>query len=241
MRAVLVLSHLRSGSTLLCHLLNGHPRICGYGESFTCYRGPEDFLELVTRIARVQRRLRVSEEVFVDKLLYHELLPQPELLDDRRVFRLFLLREPHGTLSSTSARVAVLRAGAAGSRSYVEALARYYRQRLAELAGYARGRSDTARSFFLTHDQLLHRTAEVFAGLERWLDLPEPLSETYPLLRTTGRAAGDRSPQIRAGRILRDYERHAADVPAEIEAAAAAAFERCRVELAEHCLTVGDA
>jgi LPS sulfotransferase NodH len=35
-----ILSHMRSGSTLLAHLLASHPEIIGYGETHIRYRSP---------------------------------------------------------------------------------------------------------------------------------------------------------------------------------------------------------
>lgn len=239
-RIVWVLSHLRSGSTLLCHLLNGHPEICGFGETFTVYRGEADFVELAARIGRALRRPRLPEPYLLDKLLYGRLLAAPGLLDHPRVHRLFLIREPHGCLSSTSSRLVTADALEPGSPPYVAALLAHYRERLGELAAYAEGCADPRRSLVLTHHQLLHDTGAVFAALERFLGVGTGFSEAYPVLRTTGRAGGDRSALIRSGRLRRSYSRPPVALSGPELEAGRRAFESGRARLERVCLGVGE-
>jgi len=45
-RILLILSHMRSGSSLLTHLLNSNPEIIGYGETHIQYASEQDFKKL---------------------------------------------------------------------------------------------------------------------------------------------------------------------------------------------------
>ena len=68
----------------------------------------------------------------------------------------------------------------------------------------ALGIDDTRCRVFLTHDQLMDRTPEVFRMLEDFLDLDTPLTEHYSLTRSTGVfGSGDTSQFIRSGFIDR--------------------------------------
>src|SRR5262245_57001546 len=51
---ILILGHMRSGSTLLLHILLTNPEVIGCGERNAVYRSPEDFdkLEIASRFAQ---------------------------------------------------------------------------------------------------------------------------------------------------------------------------------------------
>ena len=48
-RYVFILAHMRSGSTLLAHLLASHPDFVGAGETKVCYRTPADLPQLILK------------------------------------------------------------------------------------------------------------------------------------------------------------------------------------------------
>ncbi len=47
-----VFAHMRSGSTLLVHLLNSSPEIIGYGETKTVYTDEDSFCNLLSKVSQ---------------------------------------------------------------------------------------------------------------------------------------------------------------------------------------------
>jgi len=231
---VYILSHMRSGSSLLTHLLVSNPDICGFGEAHIRYSTPRSFNTLIGKVLFTLRRTpgSVSERYVLDKVLHNYLLTYENvnLLCDEKSRVIFLLREPAATLPSIMKFL---------NYSEQQALD-YYISRLAMLEKNARELSRHKHCVMLTHDQLLYSTDKIFGMLERFLALQQPLSETYQVLRTTGRGGtGDPSKNIRAGFIVREQTKpKAAQISPESLNSAWQAFEHCRATLAQYCESV---
>ncbi len=196
---VFILSHMRSGSTLLSHILLSNPSVLGYGETMTRYTSDRDFDLLALKIQWVLRRfpLRGSERYLLDKLLHNILLPPDglELLMGHNVRLIFLLREPASSIASLIRSLGY---------TPVDAV-QYYTLRLKQLEQLAKQVSTSYPAFYLTYQHLLNDTEITLERLRFFLELQTPLSEQYQLLPTTGRRGmGDFSSRIRAGRIVRE-------------------------------------
>ena len=196
---VFILSHMRSGSSLLTHILVSNPAVLGYGETMTRYADNRDFELLALKIQWVLRRfpLRGPERYLLDKLL-HDVLLSPdelELLVEHNVRLIFLLREPASSIAS------LIR-----SLEYSpEDAVRYYTLRLKRLEQLANRAPPGHPVFCLTYQDLLNDTGPTLERLRSFLALQMPLSEQYQILPTTGRRGiGDFSSKIRAGRIVRE-------------------------------------
>src|SRR5580658_6689096 len=98
--ALLLLGHMRSGSTLLLHLLMTNPEVSAMGERGAVYASRADLarLTIAARIARRSpfRRLRYV----VDQVNHNQLTPNSRLVQDPRIRILFLLRRPERTIAS---------------------------------------------------------------------------------------------------------------------------------------------
>lgn len=70
-RYILVLSHMRSYSSLLCHILGSHPQIAGYAEMHQGSRGRLDLLRLRARACRSLGG-KLDGEFVLDKVLHNE-------------------------------------------------------------------------------------------------------------------------------------------------------------------------
>lgn len=193
-RIALVLSHMRSGSSLLLHLLLQHPDVAGAGERNQRYRSHRDFDRLAADAYLAQRRFPRRARVFVDQINHDRFLDRPSLLEDAEVRPVFLLRRPKASLASM---VRVL------GRHYdfdLDAAERYYRRRLAGLGRLAEG-TPRNRAIVIRYEGLVDRPEPALAKLAAHLELGPPrLDSTYPTHRFTGRS-GDPSPRIRHGRI----------------------------------------
>lgn len=226
---LIVLGHMRSGSSLFSQLLSEHPDIAGYGETHLPYRRSLDFVPLQGKIAWVRRSLWPTERYALDKVL-HDWLLEPDaahVLDSERVHVAFLLRAPEPTLASLIASF-----GLGPSEA-----AEYYVQRLTTMREFAEHLTTRRQCVAIRYQHLVHRTPEVFDLVEAWLDLEVPLSESYrPLSR-----GNDPSGNLLTGQVLHGDKpvHHLADVDPAVLARCDSAFEHTWTYIAEHSSTVG--
>ena len=201
-RFVLILGHMRSGSSLLNHLLLQHPLICGAGERNATYRDRRDLLRLVTDAYVAQRRIARRATVFVDQI-NHERFLHADFLKRREAGRgesedvlrpIVLIRRPEPALASM---VEVL--GEHYGFTLPQAIA-YYQERVASLASMVADLPN-GHCAWLAFEDLVATPEPILRGLERELALPAPaLTTSYPTHRFTG-GAGDPSKFIQRGTI----------------------------------------
>jgi hypothetical protein len=240
LRVLFVLSHQRSGSSLLVHLLNTNPKVLGYGETLIHYASERDLWRLPLMIMARTRKPVALQRYVVDKLLYDELIEEPSLLRSDKLRTIFLVREPKGALQSLiqAPKLNGWPQQPDANRDHVnqELAARYYCDRLRDLEEYARTIDDKGRSLFITFDQLLERTGEVFRGFQELLQVGTPFSEQYEILRTTGTSGyGDVSANIKRGFVDRQIQRPQCPVRQDLVEETVSAFDLCCTTLREHC------
>ena len=234
---IFILSHMRSGSTFLTHLLASNPAISGYGETRTRYFTRRHFGILTGKVLYTLRHdpLSGGKRYVLDKLLHNRFVgPAGAKIfcgDDVKV--VFLLREPLGTLTSLLNRF----------RHTETRAGNYYLRRLDMLQKYVDELTPRTSCLALTYDQLLYRTDGVFRLLERFLALDCSLAETYRILPTTGMTRiGDPSPKILSGKIVRDGpEADRMRISTETIETARDRYERCLSQLKDACLTLDSA
>ena len=194
---VLIMGHMRSGSTLMLHLLVTHPEVAALGEQNAAYTARADLARLVMacRIAfrAPLRRLRYV----VDQVNHSKFTPNIELLNDPRVRLIFLLRRPEASLASI---VELSRVFYGGNTSAAQA-ADYYVERLGALRKIAAGLSHARSAVFVRYETLTESPEETLAILSQFLDLPGGFSSNYTLQTFTGRR-GDPGPKISSGRVV---------------------------------------
>lgn len=237
---LLVLGHMRSGSTLLGHVLLTNPEIAGVGERNAPYAGPADLSRLVLATRRAARAPRARWRYVVDQVNHNHLTPGPALLAHPRLRLLFLLREPAASVAS----ILALTREHYGAWS-VERAVSYYAERLDALAETARRIDHGERAGFITYADLTGRTAETLVRLRDFLGTGAAFSERYAIRDFTG-TRGDPGAKILSGRIERvlsaptdPADAAGASLPAGEIARAAAAYARCRGELARFALLRG--
>lgn len=238
-KILLILSHMRSGSSLLTHLLNANPEVIGYGETHLTYAQPADFQELLFRVyTRSQEfrtwkdvgNLRMHHQYAMDKILHNARLPAETLLESTSLKQLFLIREPERSIASLL--------DLKPHWGEAEAIA-YYCDRLHTLTRYAQVVSDASRAFLVTYDQILDQTEAVLGGLQTFLQTKAPFSETYPLLKTTGqRGVGDSKGNIKAGKIIREKRPLSQPLSIATIHQAQTAYQKALEILPEHCTTI---
>jgi hypothetical protein len=232
-----ILGHMRSGSTLLVHILNSNPDIAGYGESIVKYQSRADLDALVLKVAQFFKKERLPQQFIMDKLMQDELLPNRTLLHEPDIYSLFLLRQPEEALPSIldiyeNKFPEIAPALAGGEREAVN----YYIQRLDTMESYARQIDSREKAFMLTYDDLKDRTQDVFDNMQDWLGVKQPFSEAYETHHATGQlVTGDWTETIKTGRIVRNEKHEYKPVSAESMARARKAYDSCCSSLRRYC------
>jgi|HubBroStandDraft_1064217.scaffolds.fasta_scaffold00124_27 hypothetical protein len=231
--ALLLLGHMRSGSTLLLHLLMTNPEVSALGERGAAYASRADFarLTIAARIARRSpfRRLRYV----VDQVNHNQLTPNSRLVQDPRIRILFLLRRPERTIASI---LELYRAHYPQAWSTSQAVD-YYVGRLAALTELGAGIASPGCAALITYETLMDLPLETLEALRLFLGLQQGFTQTYRTYPFTG-TFGDPGPNIAAGRIIREVPtaQHHLNV-SELERATDA-YDRCRSVLARFALHV---
>ncbi|CAG0996207.1 hypothetical protein BURK1_02552 [Burkholderiales bacterium] len=214
---ILLISHMRSHSSLLSHILGSHPEIDGYSELHQHYESPMDLRAMTRRIEAATGERRHGRYA-LDKLLHNAGLVDAAILRRDDVKVVFLIRSPVDAIPS------IMRVGRAQGGDLAVATpagaTRYYVTRLARIGKYSALMG--SRAALVEAERLVSDTGAVLARLTRYLGLATPLDPAYrrfPLSGVVGH--GDPSPNILAGRVLRDDERDRGnagpvDVPADL-------------------------
>ncbi len=213
-RQVLVLSHMRSYSSVLSHVLGSHPEIDGYCETRLRYRGRFDLLRLRYRVAQLTGEPLRGRYV-LDKILHGHRLSDSVLCDPRTV-AIFLLRRPEQAVQSILDMDR--RIQRVPWHQDMWKVADYYEERtrqLAELAAKVHG-----CAAFVQSEVLINRSHEVLAFLTDFLRLASPLRRDYRRFPKTGQPGfGDPSTVLSSGRLgaARPARRHCEIPPLLVE------------------------
>lgn len=205
---LLILGHMRCGSTLLAHIINSNAEVAGYGETHRSYRRRRDLWGLRAHVFVRQPTLRVRACYVTDKNVNEIFSVEPAVLARSSAHLVMILREPRASLSSL---LDIL-------PDWTEQQALdHYLTRMDFLQRTSRTVSDPNRTFFLTHYQLLQHSEEALRALTQFLQLGSPLTSRYEVTDRTGQWGwGDTSERVWAGDIVRDYARPERNLPADM-------------------------
>jgi hypothetical protein len=229
-----ILSHMRSYSSLLAHVLGSHPEIDGYCETHLRYYFPFDVLRLQWRVRKLIAEPLRGRYV-LDKILHNYTISR-SILDGRRTRAILLLRQPIDVVQS------ILHMGThldpLERNTNVEHVTNYYIARLERLAELSArlGR----RAAFVESEAVLERTDDTLEFLRDYLELSGPLARQYRRFAKTGEPGfGDPSPTIRSGEINGSRARRAAfAMPSALIEKITAAHAICLDVCREHCVTM---
>lgn len=228
---LLLLGHMRSGSTLLLHLLLTNSALAAAGERGVVYASRADLarLALATRMARHAplRRLRYV----ADQVNHSYLTPDRRLLQDPRVRVLFVLRRPEPSIASI---LELYRVHYAQPWSIARAV-EYYVERLEFLKMLGEGLPSERCAALVTYETLTQSPPETLQALRRFLKLRQGFSPTYRTYPFTG-THGDPGPKIRSGRIMRPQPQAQVHLNGSEFERATEAYKRCRCALARFAL-----
>lgn len=218
-RYVYVLGHMRSGSTLLAHILANHSDFAGAGEMHISYRTAADLKCLVLKTCEFLHRPILRKKYIIDQI-NHDYLTN-EVLNSEKLHKcIILLRKPEATLKS------MMKLSVWQEKDALE----YYVKRLQTLTRY--GLLLRERAMLVEYDDLIDHTDQTLSALTRFLGLDTPLTPNYATHRMTGRVAGygDPSSNIKTGRIIRTPN-YQLKISEDTLTAATRVFHKCRVQL----------
>jgi hypothetical protein len=218
-RYVFILAHVRSGSTLLSHILSSHPEFIGAGETHISYRIPADLPKLVIKTCEFLHR-PILRETFVVDQINHQYVTDEVLLSEQVYKCLILIREPEATLKS------MVNLGLWDEKQALE----LYVNRLEALGRYGLLLKD--RAALVEYDELIDHTEHTLAALTSFLSVDSPLTSNYATHRMTARVVGygDPSDNIKTGQIVRTPD-HQITISEDTLIAAACAFHNTRRRL----------
>ena len=231
-RYLFVLGHMRSYSSLLCHILGSHAQIDGYCETHVKYRTRFDLLRLRSRVVKLTGEPLRGRYV-LDKVLHNYPLAS-SILRSPNTLSIVLVRRPVPTVQSI-VNMGLHYSDIAWYRD-LDAVTRYYEERVAALVHLAdelRG-----RVMFLEAETLLSRTGDVLQSTGRFLQLSEPLQSDYKRFAHTGEGGfGDPSETITTGRVTNAARdpRTPVMLPVALTARLEMAYAACSASLRDRC------
>jgi hypothetical protein len=231
-RYLFVLGHMRSYSSLLCHILGSHPQVNGYCETHVKYRSRFDLLRLRSRVVKLTGE-PLKGRFVLDKVL-HNYPFASSILRSPNTQAIVLVRRPVPSVQSI-VNMGLHYSDIAWHRD-IDLVVRYYEERLATLVGLAdelRG-----RVMFIEAETLLSRTGDVLQSIGRLLDLSEPLRSDYKRFAHTGEGGfGDPSETITTGRVTNATRepRMPVMLSAAVTARLETAYAACSASLRDRC------
>jgi hypothetical protein len=225
---ILVLGHMRSYSSLLCHILGSHPEIAGYAEMHLAYRNVLDLLRLRARVFRSLGCVLPGRFV-LDKVLHDEYVVAPSILRRQDVHAIVVVRRPAESIQSVLAMGK--RIPSVAWYSDVDAAVDYYVKRLRSLATV---RQHASHCLLVRAEDVVQETSRALAEVAQFLGLEQGLTEEYDIFPHTGdQGWGDDSAAIRSGRVVRPGTRSDGDAPPLTALAPAIrSYEECCAALA---------
>jgi len=221
-----ILSHMRSRSTVLSHVLGSNKGICGYSELFSSYNNYIDLLKL--RIRRYKElQCEPKDKYILDKLLHNHIDISSEIFGSQTPKVILLIREPESTIKS------IINMGHKVEDDWLKNeknATEYYCARLSRLTEYAQILDGSY--FFIESDDIVNNTDTVLNELSNWLNLDSPLENSYSIFGNTGKPGhGDPSNNILSRKITKTDSNSDIIVSQELLQTANSSYQQCKETL----------
>lgn len=195
-QSVFIMAHMRSGSSLLEHILSSNPEIFGAGEQSRIYTTNLDLKKGELFIRRINHTLFKPCRYITDQILHKKYTPNLDLIRSNAIKIVFLIRNPKETISS------IEKLG--GPYSIYEknefSSSEYYTNRLEYLVNLS-NLIPKGNQIFITYEELVSKTENTLKELTTFLELKTELKKEYNIKQTTGNS-GDTSKNIKEGTII---------------------------------------
>ncbi len=168
LRYLFVLSPMRSGSSLLSHILASTPAVGGCGEHHVGYEKEFDLNTLAYRVSHNDLTFNLVRGQYVmDKLVWNYPICD-QVLKNQNLYCIFLMRDPE-MMSNSAAGLGDV---SATHRKYQNPYVwmDYYRHRMNELKLLALRINDRARRLLLTYEELIGDAGRVLDCMQQFLD-----------------------------------------------------------------------
>jgi hypothetical protein len=249
-QVILLLSHMRAGTTLGVNLLCTNPEIIGIGETGVRYSSVSDFRILRGKIYSRYSKLLVTEKYLLDNLNHNFHISDPEILLNDKVKCIFLLRDSESTLSSLLNKKFIQHEAQfltvdPNQVDWVKRSSGYYKDRLVKLMEYAKIINNQEKSLYFTYEQLISDTKIVFDSLTSFLGTQGSFSEEYTPLSSKGLFGksgfvGDPvSQKVTSGKIIKKPSPKIS-LPPEISQECWDAYQDANATLSRYCRCIGE-
>lgn len=217
-KKTILLSHMRSRSSVLSHILGSNVEIAGYYEQHLKHTDPLFDLKIKANLI-MDECLSIDATYLYDKVLHDRF--DPRFFESYKI--IVLVRKPEPTLKSIMSMGGIT--NSLWKNDPYRAFA-YYCQRLQNIMDIV-GRVDRGVCF-IEADKLIDDTEEELNRITAFLDLNDPLTSSYNSFNKTGKAVfGDPSENIKSGSIVRTEEKSSIVIPENLLVIANQYYERC--------------
>ena len=229
---IFILSHMRSYSTLLSHILANNSEVCGYTEMHQPYYSTVDLYNLKLK-AKQRYGKNTNKKYILDKILHNAHTISDNILRNKDLHTVFLLRKPMDTLKS----IIKIRSNpdAVNTNNDETVVKNYYikrLERLIELSNLTKG-----KNYFIISENIIENTEETLHQLSKFLNLNEELAPDYETFQYTGtKEYGDTSEYIKKGEIIRDRGNSDVQITKKFRIECEAAYEKCLNILKENSI-----
>jgi len=193
---IFIMAHMRSGSSLLEHILSSNPEIFGAGEQSRIYATSTDLKKGELLIRRINNTLFKPYKYSTDQILHKKYTPNLDLIRSNTIKVVFLIRNPEETISSIEklgGPYGIYEKNAFSSSEY-------YINRLEYLVNLS-SQIPERNQIFITYEELVTETEHTLKKLNSFLELKTVLKKEYNVKQTTGKF-GDTSKNIKEGTII---------------------------------------
>jgi len=191
---IFIISHMRSRSTLLSHILGSNKNICGHSEQHIRYRGMLDIYDLKLRLMNEENYEQAK--YLLDKILHNHRLLRARVIRKTRPKLILMTRQPVDSVKSI--KKMLIRENRYNN---LEDIINYYKARIDGILGISKRNS--GKYIFIESNDLIKETTSTLLSLQKFLHLRTPLEAEYKVFDDTGEAGrGDQSENIKAGKIL---------------------------------------
>ena len=195
---LLLLSHMRSYSSLLGHILGSNPHIDGYYEMHRHYFSTKSLY--ASKMQYLMKHRPANESCFFfDKLLHNHLIISSDFAKLAGLKLIIMVREPQSAVNSII-KMAMERSFSS-ELERGEMAERYYLERLSALIEYSH--RFKGEYFYIDSEELVDNTNETLDRLSGFLNLSKNLQPKFQKFHHTSQSKfGDTSGNLDAGQVI---------------------------------------
>lgn len=225
-----MVSHMRSRSSVLSHILGNNPEVYGYKELHISYKGRISLINMQIELKK-ELKSKLRNNYLFDKIL-HNWPISDEVLNNAQPKIIFLLREPEETIKS------IINMGVkTGIDRYKvpEEVTEYYCKRLRKMEqlSYRVGKG----YLFIESTDLIKNSEATLIQITEWLSLKEPLTTTYSTFNDTGVLGyGDPLENIKSGVLKATKSYPSIIVPEHLLQKAEDSYKKCKATLSKNII-----